>query len=680
MGCSTHGHNRRDGVALEATLVYVLAGIIPAAFICFAQRYVGHLATVRSVDYYPLLGLARRFDAGSLHTWVNGLYPIGYPLLLRWGLAAGLNAVQLGNGLSAFGGILMLLGTYLLAYRLAGSRWLALVTEGFLGTTGLFLYFSTIEGNDVLSAGLQTLSLAIVVGLPERKRAYAAAGVLAGLAYMIRYTAVVTTGLCLLFLLGWAIAQRRRSLWAAAALFLGGFLVGAALQLVPSLIVQGNPFYSVQGHTVWWHVTGREVYVTEWDDVPMSISLLEVFLANPARFIRHWWSMAGAFLVDPKWLILDTPLRLLSQAGLLFTLLAGRSISAPKRWLLALYALGYLAALSLIRLDPRYVVPLLPISAFCAVYFLWTIIPRNVSLARFALPVRPVLLVVLLGWSGVVPFSYLRNSPQSDTRVIGVANTLRAGGMERADEVLSSAIHFHDVSVPSRTRYVQSYWAAPDMDSIDDLHALARERGYRFILYDSEDGTLAHPGLAGLLNPESRPQDLTPMLIPDSRKYALYRIEDSAAEPSHTLNAQLDDGIALVGYDLYTTYDAPEEDTLRLGLFLYWQATAPISRSYKVFVHVLDADGRLVTQDDSLPALWTYGTDRWEADEIVIDFHGLLLPPDPQPGAHTIQVGMYDEATTNRLSVLSSAGAPIADQVLLTEFTVAPNEKGGHRQ
>ena len=132
-----------------------LACLIPVAFVCFARRYVGQVITVRSVDFYPLVDLAQSFDAGSLETWVNGMYPIGYALLLRLGLAAGLDVVQVGHGLSVAGGMLMLLSTYLLAYRLIDNHWLALLAEAFLGTTGYFLYFATMEGNDMLTAGLQ---------------------------------------------------------------------------------------------------------------------------------------------------------------------------------------------------------------------------------------------------------------------------------------------------------------------------------------------------------------------------------------------------------------------------------------------------------------------------------------------------------------------------------------------
>ncbi len=387
-----------------------------------------------------------------------------------------------------------------------------------------------------------------------------------------------------------------------------------------------------------------------------------------------------SFLIDPERLMLDTPLRLLSQAGLLVTLLAGREIEAHKRGLLALYTCGYLAGLAVIRLDPRYMVILLPVLVFCAVYFLWAIIPRCLPVGRLSTPARTIILATLLAWSGTVPADYLHNAPTSSQKVINVTNVLSASGMGEAGEVLSSAMHFHDVSVPTRTRYVQSYRAAPGLNNVEELHAVAREKGYHFILYDAEKGLLAHPGLEALLDPSSRPAGLTPLLIPESWKYVLYRIEGDALQPAHALDARLSEGISLTGYDLFTSQDVPKGSIFRVGLFLYWQAAAPISQPYKVFVHVLDASRQLVAQDDGLPAQWTYPTDEWQVGETVVDFHTLVLPPGSRSGTYTIQVGMYDETTMQRLPVLSAPNMSDNDQVTLAPFTVDPSEGGKDEQ
>jgi len=376
-------------------------------------------------------------------------------------------------------------------------------------------------------------------------------------------------------------------------------------------------------------------------------------------------------------LLLSKPLRLLTQAGLLFTLLAGKEIAARKRALLALYVCGLLAGLAVIRYDPRFLIVILPALAFCAVYFVWAIVPRQFSVGRITLPVSTVVLIALLASSATVPLNFFRKAPGPDSNVLAVTNVLHASGMQSANEVLSSGIIFHDASVPARTRYAQSYWVVPDMNSLEELRTLAQERGYHFVLYDAETGLSAHPGLERLLNPNSRPPGLTPLLVPEDRAYVLYRVESDPPRPMHSLNVNLDDGITLLGYDLYVTRDAPEMAVPRVGVFLYWRAAQPLSNSYKVFVHVLDSDGQLAAQDDGVPALWTYPTNAWQRDEIVVDFHSIALPTDLLSGACMVQAGMYDEQTMQRLSVLSAVGAPADDKVTLAQLTVDQSEIEG---
>jgi hypothetical protein len=140
------------------------------------------------------------------------------------------------------------------------------------------------------------------------------------------------------------------------------------------------------------------------------------------------------------------------------------------------------------------------------------------------------------------------------------------------------------------------------------------------------------------------------------------------------LDIHLAEGIGLLGYDLYIARDAPEIAVPRVGLFLYWQATQPVSHSYKVFVHVMDATGQLAAQDDSVPVLWTYPTNDWHEGEVIIDFHNMVLPALVTPNTYTLQVGMYDEQTMQRLTIISPDGLSMDDRVTLTQLSLAPVE------
>lgn len=618
----------------------ILAVLILVGFVGFAQRYVGHVLTIRNVDYFQFVDMGYATRIGGLAAWVNGLHPIGYPLLIRLGIALGFNATQIGHTLSVIGGIFLLISAYALTYRLTKERWLALFSELFLATTGWFLFYGTLEGNDMLSAGLIGLSLVLLLERPKHWRVYLAAGLLAGLSYIIRYTAVATSAICLLHLVGLAVFSKRRENWKYVGSFAGGWIVGAALQLIPSLLVTGNPLYSIQGHNVWWHVTGLSNFVTEWRLAPMDVSLLQVFWAEPQRFLGHWWRIFRSFWVSPDLLLLDTPLRLFTQAALLFTLIAGRKLSGYSRGLLAVFVGGLLAGLAIIRYDPRFMLVLLPILVFCVVYFFYILIPKHVQFRGWSLPTGYLFLGMLGAWALFNPINIIKEGPQTSETIVQVSNVLRAAGIHAPNEVLSANIHFHDMTMPEQLRYSQSYWVAPEMNSLEALHQVAREQHFRFMIYDVNVGKDAHPGLLDLLNPGSRPAGLTPLL---SAGYVVYRIEPSPPQPEHDRAARWEDGIVLRGYDLYVTPEATAANHVRrIGLFLYWEPTQPISQSYKVFVHILDQDGNLAAQADGIPAIWTHSTQNWQPGEIVVDFHTCVLT-NPVQAVYQIYVGLYDE-------------------------------------
>jgi hypothetical protein len=82
----------------------------------------------------------------------------------------------------------------------------------------------------------------------------------------------------------------------------------------------------------------------------------------------------------------------------------------------------------------------------------------------------------------------------------------------------------------------------------------------------------------------------------------------------------------------------------------------------KVFVHAFDANGQLVCQHDSVPALWTHPASEWNVGEKVIDFHPLTVDAAQARGPITIQVGLYDAATGQRIILLDPSTAPGTDK------------------
>jgi hypothetical protein len=112
--------------------------------------------------------------------------------------------------------------------------------------------------------------------------------------------------------------------------------------------------------------------------------------------------------------------------------------------------------------------------------------------------------------------------------------------------------------------------------------------------------------------------------------------------PSQATNFQFDDLVELVGYDL-----APDSITL------YWHALAETDTDYTRFVHVLDADGNVIAQSDSLPRDNTYPTSLWLRGEYVRE--EIQLPTE----GTSIEIGWYEAETGQRLTTPEGSSVTI---------------------
>jgi hypothetical protein len=138
-------------------------------------------------------------------------------------------------------------------------------------------------------------------------------------------------------------------------------------------------------------------------------------------------------------------------------------------------------------------------------------------------------------------------------------------------------------------------------------------------------------------------------------------------EFAHPLDARLDDGIQLLGYDLPAAAIRPGEELL---LTLYWQALEPGNRDYKVFVHLFDDAGKLWSQHDSPPAYGARPTGAWQQGQYVPDRIRLPIPTDAPPGNYHLFIGMYDEETGARLPLMQDGVRLQGDTLGLADVLV----------
>ncbi|MBN1313482.1 MAG: hypothetical protein JXB30_18895 [Anaerolineae bacterium] len=115
-----------------------------------------------------------------------------------------------------------------------------------------------------------------------------------------------------------------------------------------------------------------------------------------------------------------------------------------------------------------------------------------------------------------------------------------------------------------------------------------------------------------------------------------------------TADVTWENGIRLLGYDLLQQ-DIRQSDGMELTL--YWQTETDIINNLTVFVHIYDADGNIVTQQDSIPLSGARPTTGWAPGEILTDRYAILVPPEVVPGRYQVRVGLYNATTGERIEM-----------------------------
>jgi len=230
---------------------------------------------------------------------------------------------------------------------------------------------------------------------------------------------------------------------------------------------------------------------------------------------------------------------------------------------------------------------------------------------------------------------------------------------------VSEALERGDVIVMQRDNFAARYYFAPDVP------VLAAPEGLHGILREADT-------IMSQINQLS------------AKRVRLFLWQDDVVDPQRLLEAMLWANGAQIGeYNFrqirlplfqvqsplreipFVETDAIFGDQLRLRtawlkpsamagdltyVVLRWQPLRGIDHDYKVFVHVVGADGTVAFQRDKMALNALVPMTQWSAlgTEVVQDSYALLVPADLAAGEYRVRIGVYNPQTGERLAVQST--------------------------
>lgn len=146
------------------------------------------------------------------------------------------------------------------------------------------------------------------------------------------------------------------------------------------------------------------------------------------------------------------------------------------------------------------------------------------------------------------------------------------------------------------------------------------------------------------------------------------RWEVDPAEIETPADVRFGDVAKLAGY----TIQGPDPAISAITVILYWEPLRQTEIDYKVFVHLVGPPhpAPLWDQDDARPVDGFASTLEWDTNRIYRDPYHLLdaVSTDLAPGVYHVEVGFYDPATNQRLTVIDADGEELGDSFAVFSF------------
>jgi 4-amino-4-deoxy-L-arabinose transferase-like glycosyltransferase len=157
--------------------------------------------------------------------------------------------------------------------------------------------------------------------------------------------------------------------------------------------------------------------------------------------------------------------------------------------------------------------------------------------------------------------------------------------------------------------------------------------------------------------------------------YEVYHVPAGSkadATPQHELHVVWREEIGLIGYDLDRTHYQPGD---RIEVTLYFRSLAPVKDSLTVFTHLLgpvrsDTNSPVWAGWDQEPGRASYPTSAWQPGEVILDDYVLSIPDDAPAGEYSLEIGLYQLQTMERLPVSTADVEAGADYAIASRIVV----------
>ncbi len=243
-------------------------------------------------------------------------------------------------------------------------------------------------------------------------------------------------------------------------------------------------------------------------------------------------------------------------------------------------------------------------------------------------------------------FGYVEDNRQADDKVITFLCPAAFLHLGQCD-YLAIPTDYSGFAFQKGGRRVSGWDEVPIVDSASGLKRVMADAPPAWFVVD--EGRFNHRYDAEFLQAVWDEMEL----VAADKEMLVFRSAGQRVPPAGRINEhriEFGDGITLDGYAFDSKALLPGHD---VPLILHWQARVPVGGRYTVFVHLLDAEGRLRAQVDAQPLNGLYPTNHWRPGPVLPDRHVLQLPEDLQPGRYRLEVGLYDAFSHDRLPVMT---------------------------